>query len=254
MVDAGQRFISVVDRIDTARDDWDTMLALATVRHGLTVPDAGRRVRRKANTAFEAGGMVAKIRFGYRKLTKDEAKSGQFGPIGLRETKIPEATPIYHEIRRRLMGTKSPTTAVEWLKSEGIEPGPHVKSGEWTVGVLKGIVCDPQLHGTRTHRRFIFTRIFKTGKYRRDRNPQPLQKHWPELAHMTREEQETMLAAVGWKIKWGTTPVRRPSARRGIPRKRSLCPGRWATCAACGGPMVLSSTFALSSSQHGDLL
>ncbi len=54
------------------------------------IPDTRRRVRRTADFAFRQGGMVQKHRLGYRKLTKEQAASGAFGPIGLRIALVPE--------------------------------------------------------------------------------------------------------------------------------------------------------------------
>ena len=62
----------------------------AAYRHGMHIPDTRRRVRRTASHAFEHGGMVGKIRYGYRKLTPEEADSGTFGPKGLRLARVPD--------------------------------------------------------------------------------------------------------------------------------------------------------------------
>jgi DNA invertase Pin-like site-specific DNA recombinase len=240
MVDMGVRFISIADNIDTADEDWEMMLAVATLRHGLTVPDTRRRVRRTATAKFHEGGMAMKVGFGYRKLTKEEARSGKFGPVGLREAKIPEHTPIIHEIRRRLMETKSPMAVLVWLRKENVPVGPYVKLGRWTMQNLKLLCCQPKLHGCRIFRRKIHTRIYSSGKFRRDSNPEPEQECVPELAHMTREEQETMLAAVGWHIRWNDCQLVRPSPRRGISRYKCLWPGRSCQCGICKLPMVIS--------------
>ncbi|MCE9531923.1 MAG: recombinase family protein, partial [Planctomycetes bacterium] len=93
-VDNEVRLISIADAVDTAQDDWETHMHIASLRAGLAVPEIRRRVRRKATYSFEQGGMVLKVRFGYRKLSKEEAASGQFGTPGLRIAKLPEWTPI----------------------------------------------------------------------------------------------------------------------------------------------------------------
>lgn len=82
-LDHDARFISVTDNIDTADENWEQMMHLACLRHGMVVPETRRRVRRKATHAFANGGMVMKVKYGYRKLTREEAQSGQFGPKGL---------------------------------------------------------------------------------------------------------------------------------------------------------------------------
>ena len=95
---------------------------------------------------------MAKVRFGYRKLSKEEADSGTFGPKGLREAKIPEWTPTIMEIKRRVIADEPYQAIVDWLNDEGVEPGPYVKSGKWNAKLLRDFLRDPILHGTRTFR------------------------------------------------------------------------------------------------------
>ncbi len=73
-VDAGVRVICFGDYLDTAYDDWEVIMGVATLRHGLYIPDTRRRVRRTADFAFEKGGQVFKVKFGYRKLSKEEVR------------------------------------------------------------------------------------------------------------------------------------------------------------------------------------
>ena len=42
-VDAGIRVICFADILDTADENWETSVAVATLRHGLTIPDTRRR-------------------------------------------------------------------------------------------------------------------------------------------------------------------------------------------------------------------
>lgn len=81
-VDHGVRVIAVADNVDTADENWETMLHVGGLKAGLAVPEARRRVRRKATFSFNEGGMVLKVRYGYRRLTKEEAATGEFGPRG----------------------------------------------------------------------------------------------------------------------------------------------------------------------------
>jgi hypothetical protein len=240
MFDAQTRFISIVDHIDTADEDWERALAFATVHHGMAVPDARRRVRRTSKYSFHSGGMVLRLKFGHRKLSKEEANSGLYGPKGLREAKVPKATPIIHEIRRRLMETRSPAAVVDWLDREGIKPGPYATRGTWSVPLLQSLLCDPKLHGVRSFRRTVYVQIFKTGKFRREKNQDPEFEFVQELAHMTLEEQMSMLATVGWEIDWGKSVPKEAHKRRGIARYKSHFPGRCTKCAACTKPMVIS--------------
>jgi len=102
-VDMGTRVICPGDNLDTADENWEITMGAAALRHGLCIPDTRRRVRRTATHSFHNGGMVQKIRYGYRKLTEQEAASGQFGPAGLRIARVPECTPVIREMMDRVM-------------------------------------------------------------------------------------------------------------------------------------------------------
>lgn len=234
-VDAGIRVIAFADAIDTADENWETTVACATLRHGLMVPDTRRRIKRTATELFKSGGMVLKVRAFYQKLTREQAASGEFGPKGLRIRKLTEFAWVVDEIRRRLGDGQSPRSIVAWLNAEGIPCGPYVTSGRWTRKVLRELLEDPILHGTRRFRDVVHQPIFRTGKYRIEKNPTPEMEYVSELAFMTREEQEIMLATVGWEIDWGgVKPPQRPSPRKGISRYESYWPAQSATCSACG--------------------
>ncbi|MBW3595717.1 MAG: recombinase family protein [Planctomycetes bacterium] len=209
-------------------------LSTAAIRHGLFVPDTCRRVRQTATEAFYRGGMVQRVRYGYRKLSQEEADSGEFGPRGLRMAKRPECTPVILEMRRRLMETKRPQAVADWLNAEGVEQGPYARRRLWSAAAVRDLLCDPVLHGTRRFRKTVYRRVFGTGKHRRERNAEPITKLFPELAHMSRQEQEQMLRAVGWSMDGPSGTRATTSPRRGVPKKRSLWPGQAATC---GGPM-----------------
>ena len=89
-VDARIRVIIFADSIDTASENWETNVAVATLRHGLTIPDTRRRIKRTATESFKNGGMVGKIKAFYAKLTREEAASGIYGPKDLRMRKLSE--------------------------------------------------------------------------------------------------------------------------------------------------------------------
>jgi len=78
-IDNDTRLIAVWDGLDTASDGWETPANIAILKHGITVPETRRRVKRKATHTFNNGGMVLKVKFGYRKLSKEEAASGTRG-------------------------------------------------------------------------------------------------------------------------------------------------------------------------------
>ncbi|MCH8047434.1 MAG: recombinase family protein [Planctomycetes bacterium] len=238
-VDAGTRLICIGDNLDTADENWEVSMGTAALRHGLLIPDTRRRIRRTATDSFHKGGQVTKVKYGYRKLTKEEAASGEFGPEGLRMAKVGECTPVIHEMRRRLMKDRMVAPVVDWLNDEGISPGPYVKKGRWSRSGLKELMRDPILSGTRMFRDTLYSPIFKTGKHRRSKNPQPEFEQCPELAHMTLEEQKSMLDAMDWTLNKGE-PVDAPRhPRAGIPRSRSIWPGQSATCAICTGRMYV---------------
>src|SRR5207249_1859826 len=129
------RFIAVADNIDTFADNWETALTIAAVRHGLVVPDARRRVRRSAVFSFRNGGNVQKIKFGYRKLPREEAASGNYGPVGLRVAKLSDLTETIKQICEKvkdLENYRSYDDIAHCLNDAGISPGPYCFQAKWT--------------------------------------------------------------------------------------------------------------------------
>ena len=120
-VDAGVRFISITGGIDTADPHWERAVHIASLLAGMAVPETRERINRKATHAFAKGGMVMKVKFGYRKLTKEEAESGTFGPKGLRVAKLSEWTPTVVEMRRRVLAAQGGFTKLcDFLNDEVI--------------------------------------------------------------------------------------------------------------------------------------
>ena len=238
-VDHCTRIIAPGDSLDTADDNWEAALASAAMRHGMTVPDARRRVRRTANFGFAGGGMVLKKPFGYRKLTKEEANGGLFGPKGLRIAKLPDCTPIILEMKRRVERGDSYPAVAAWLNSEGIPPGPCVKLGSWTGRLVNTYLRSALLSGTRTHRLVIYQRIFKTGKFKQKKNPSPEHMYYAELAHMSLQEQQAL-----WEIMDARDPKkgkRPPHSRKGTARADTLWPGQHIVCPFCRDLMYWNS-------------
>ncbi len=195
-VDAQTRVICPGDNLDTSDDNWEVAMGTATLRHGLHIPDTRRRVRRTAIHSFHGGGMVQKVKFGYRKLTVEQAASGEYGPAGLRLAKLPEHTPIIREMKDRLLRGDSYEEIAGWLTIEDIEPGPYVTSGRWSARLVTNLLADPILAGTRTHGDTICVPIFRTGKHRALPNPEPETKFYPSLAHLTPEEHAEVRAEI----------------------------------------------------------
>lgn len=234
--DAGIRVIAPGDSLDTFDENWEVALSTAALRHGMHVPDTRRRVRRTADYAFEQGGMVLKVRFGYRKLTKEEAASGQFGPKGLRKAKRPEDAPVIENLRTMVVKQRQGGAAlVRWLEDNRIAPGPYVTSGRWTEPVVLGLLRDPILYGLRGFRREIHEPLFSgRGGHRRRRNPSPLEKPWPELAFMTEAQWLEMNAVLDELAPDGDRPSGAQHPRHGVPTSRSISPLQHGRCVLCG--------------------
>jgi DNA invertase Pin-like site-specific DNA recombinase len=233
-VDTGTRVICVGDNLDTADENWEITMGAAALRHGLHIPDTRRRVRRTATHCFHNGGMVQKIRYGYRKLSPEEAASGAFGPKGLRIAKRPECTPVIRAIRDRVLGGERFAAIAEWLDSEGIEPGPYVERRRWSARLIVELLEDPILSGTRTFRDTICRPIFKTGKHKPTKNAEPERESCPELAHLSIEEHETLRQEIARRRAELGSKRQRTSPRRNTPRSRSIWPGQAIRCGVCG--------------------
>ena len=241
-VDAGVRFVSITDGIDTADPQWERSVHIASLLAGMAVPETRERIIRKASHAFAHGGMVMKVKFSYRKLSKEEAESGKYGPKGLRVAKLSEWTPTVLEMRRRVIAAQGGFTKLgDWLNDEGIPPGPYVTSGRWNRRNVIAFLSDPILSGQRTFRKMISKMVYRTGKPRPLRNPAgPLFEECPELAHLSKEEHAPVLAinaALKNKNKDSDHPL------NGRPRKDSLFPGQHAVCGYCGGVMYRYGKF-----------
>ena len=154
-VDHDVRVILLFDNIDTADPNWEMNMHVASMRTGMEVPATRMRVRRMADQSFSRGGMVAKVKFGYRKLTEQEALRGDFGPVGLRLMKLVECTPLIEQMRQRILRNESPATVARWLRDEGVSPGPYVTGGLWTDRVVEALLRDPILSGQRSFRKFV---------------------------------------------------------------------------------------------------
>jgi hypothetical protein len=179
--------------------------------------------------------MVQKIRYGYRKLTAEEAASGQFGPKGLRIAKLPECTPVIVEMKDRVMRGDKYAAVADWLESEHIKPGPHVENGRWTARLVADLLDDPILRGTRTFRDMIYRPIFKTGKHKPIKNAEPETSFHPELAHLSVEQHERLRNEIARRRNAHVSKTNCQEHRRGVPRRRSIWPGQAITCAICGG-------------------
>jgi hypothetical protein len=234
-VDNGVRVIAPGDSLDTADENWEVVLGTAALRHGLHIPDTRRRVRRTGIKAFNDGGMVLRVRFGYRKLTKEDADSGAYGPKGLRLALVPAHTPIIRELRRLVLEERKCGAALaDWLDEQGVELPPYVKAKRWKSRHVLALLRDPILAGIRQYPKVNYRPRFADGKHNRERNPSPNERRYPELAHVTPEEFDEL--QVGLKAVCGDACG--PSAgsnnpRTRVPRHKSISPLQHAACHAC---------------------
>lgn len=235
-VDHDTRLICTGDGLDTGTEHWEPVLGAAVMRHSMSVPETRRRVKRKATFAFHRGGMVLKIRFGYHRLTQEEAASGEQGPKGLRIARTAELTPIIREMRERVLRGESYETIARWLNDSEIPPGEYVELREWTGRLVADFLRNPILHGLRTFRKREHKLIFSSGEHRRQNCANPEYAFVPELAHMTKEEQEELWAAMD-----RYSPARGDHQRKGIARRMSYWPGQHLQCTICGAEMYWSA-------------
>ena len=130
-VDTRTRVICIGDNLDTADENWEITMGAASLRHGLHIPDTRRRVRRTATHAFHKGGMVQKVKYGYRKL-RSRKQNPVRSPDGLENRQTPRMhahTPpdgrsivcrrvLYRD--RRLATTKASSQAPTSKKAVGL--------------------------------------------------------------------------------------------------------------------------------------
>ncbi|MCC7423928.1 MAG: recombinase family protein [Planctomycetaceae bacterium] len=234
-VDAETRVICIADNLDSADENWEIMMGAAALRHGTAIPDIRRRVRRTATHSFHGGGMVLKIRFGYRKLSIEEARSGLFGPTGLRIARRTECTPILRQMKDRVLAGQHYEAVADWLRQDGIEVPPYARM--WTARLVKGLLADPILSGTRLFRRMLHRPLFRTGKHRRIPNPEPEKTQHPELAHFTPEEHTALRSVMDQRADETRRRTASSTVRQGRSRSRTRWPGQQVRCGACGGLM-----------------
>ncbi len=253
-VDADIRFIAVHDNLDTADEDWQTALTIASVRHGLVVADTKRRENRSAEFAFERGGQVTKIRFGYRKLNREEAASGQFGPANLRIAKLPELTDTIRDMARWVC-SDTPKSSWEDLADRAnrlsIPTGPYADSEIWTGPLFQTFISNQILGGYRTFRNTVSRQLLKTGvrEVKKNKNG-PLVKHYPELAHLPPDEYEALHEAIRMRY-LPREDQGKNHARYKVARSKSKFPAQHAVCSVCGNHFVAYDTDQVKCAKSG---
>lgn len=233
-VDCGVRVIAIGDNLDTADENWEATMSVATLRHSMHIPDTRRRVRRTATSSFAKGGMVLKVRFGYRKLTKQEAESGMYGPAGLRMAKLVEFTPVIREMASKFIEGWSFTRIAEWLNARGVPPPPYGTLKRWSRNLVRDLLFDPILGGVRTFRDTLSQQIFSTGKHRSVPNPNgPEQDIRLELAHLEPELYDSLRQALAERCPKRSADGQQSHCRLRIARSRTIFPGQQMTCQIC---------------------
>ncbi len=145
----------------------------AALIHGTHIQQTRHRVIAQGNAAFEKGGMVTKIIFGYRKLSQEEAASGEHGSKGLRIAIRPEWTPVIREMKDRIMSGETYEGVAAWLNEGGVPTGPYCHRDNWNGKLLRNFLQNPILHGQRERSRIQVSRMQTTGKKVRKHNPNP---------------------------------------------------------------------------------
>ncbi len=237
-VDCNTRVIALGDGLDTTDPNWEVIMHVAAVRHGLYIPDTRRRVRRTATFSFHRGGMVIKYPPGYRKLSKEEANSGQFGPMGLRIAKLDDWTPIIQEMRQRVLRGDSYPAIAKWLNDEGIPPGKYCKKKRWTGKLVAALLRNGLLSGCRIFRDQMHEYIYSTGKHKRVKNPCPEREDYAELAHLTCEEHQELLEVMAAR---DPRNEHVDHQRKGVARSKTLFPGQHLKCPICCETMFWAS-------------
>ena len=234
-VDHRVRYIAPGDHFDTAVENWESSLALSVTRHALFVPDTRRRVKRTATFAFRHGGMVLHLPFGYRRVSADAATTGANGRV-LRMAKNPDATPAIRGMVERILAGETLEGVARWLNDTDVPVGPKVEGGRWCGKNVSDLLRNPLLHGERMFRRMCSQIIYETGEYRREPNATPMVDHCPELAHLTVEEHQQVLAELERR-----NPKRGPSGREGMARSDTTFPHQHLRCGICGSIMYRMS-------------
>jgi hypothetical protein len=241
-VDHDIRVIAPGDALDTWEENWEVVLHTATLRHGLHIPDTRRRVRRTSAKTFDEGGMVLRVRFAYRRLSKEEANgAGGSASKGLRIAACREQMPIIRELRRRVVQERQGGAALaRWLNEQGIPTGPYAKLGRWTGRLVLDFLRDPILYGLRQFPKVKYEPRFIDGKHKRRKNENPQRHVYPELAHLTKEEFEQMQLVLSELAEPNDGHVRASGeqhARFRVRRTDTVTPFQHMTCAICGSPL-----------------
>jgi hypothetical protein len=251
-VDHGTRFISVGDNIDTADPTWETSAGAAALIHGTHIQHTRHRVKAQGDSAFDQGGMVTKIPFGYRKISEDEAAAGANGSAGLRMAKIDEDTPVIRGMMDRVLAGNTYESISAWLNDQDVPTGPYVEAERWNGKRVRNLLRNPLIHGERVRSRDQIIRRRTDGKKIRRRNANPTTKLWPVLAHLTPDEHYELLADMDRRVAAHPRKQRAKVEPKGRARSKTLFPGQLIACGVCGSPFYWRGSIGLQCSNRGD--
>ncbi|MEI7836936.1 MAG: recombinase family protein [Planctomycetota bacterium] len=250
-MDHDTRFISIGDGIDTADPSWQTSAGAAALIHGTHIQHTRHRVIAKAIDAFHHGGMVTKVIFGYRKLSKEEAKSGEFGPPGLRMAKAPEVTEIIREMKDLILSGRTYEEVAVHLLEKEVSAGAYSLK-PWTGKKVITFLRNPLLHGERVFGHHQTIRSQATGQKRRKIRPEPERRVYPELAHLSPEEHSHLIDDMDRRIAKHPRKARAKEGSKGRARTRTFFPGQLMTCVVCESPFYWRGSGGLQCSNRGD--
>jgi site-specific DNA recombinase len=251
-VDHGTRFISIGDNIDTADPTWEISAGAATLIHGTHIQHTRHRVKAQGDAAFDKGGMVTKIPFGYRKISEDEAAAGANGSAGLRMAKIDEDTPVIRGMMDRVLAGNTYESISAWLNDQDVPTGPYVEAERWNGKRVRKLLRNPLIHGERVRSRDQIIRRRTDGKKIRRRNDSPTTKVWPVLAHLTPDEHYELIAEMDRRVAAHPRRQRAKIEPKGRARSKTLFPGQLMTCGVCGSPFYWRGNIGLQCSNRGD--
>ena len=143
---------------------------------------------------------------------------------------------------QRVLRGESYAAIADWLNTEGVEPGPYVRSRHWRARLVVTLLDSPILSGTRIFREMICSPVFRTGRHKSSKNAEPETEQCPSLAHLAPEEHQALRQEIARRRAELMANTKRKPTRQGVPRSRSIWPGQSATCAICGGMLYYSGT------------
>lgn len=232
-VDHGTRTIVPDDCIDTADVNWEEDALNACAAHVAHNAQASKRIKKKLMNRFVTlGGVLAREIYGYVKPPGSKTYHDL--------QRLPEATPIYQEMFRRLRETLNQEKVADWLNAQDVPLGKYSRKGKqrWTGKDVARLRRNPLLKGRpgRGFRRTV--KVHTDGRRKSRRNPDgPKFSHheFPHLVHVNPMEFDAVNALLNAHNEgMGRKPVNGSDPRAGISRHKTRCPGQHATCWYCG--------------------